>query len=118
MLYNLKDKYKKDSEKIKNIQSWINEIENIEKKNKMNLIEKKKKLEEVKNKIEKEHIQKDEIEFERKKAKLIEEIEKAKNKTRDIKLENSMIFNSSDIVDYLELSDFMDGIEKNSNNLK
>jgi hypothetical protein len=29
-----------------------------------------------------------------------------------------MIFNSSDIVDYLELSDFMDGIEKNSNNLK
>ena len=112
LLYNLKDKYKKDSEKIKNIQSWINEIENIEKKNKMNLIEKKKKLEEVKNKIEKEHIQKDEIEFERKKAKLIEEIEKAKNKTRDIKLENSMIFNSSDIVDYLELSDFMDGIEK------
>ena len=32
LLYNLKDKYKKDSEKIKNIQSWINEIENIEKK--------------------------------------------------------------------------------------
>ena len=112
LLYNLKEKNKKDSEKLKKIQSWINEIENLEKKNPLTIKEKKKIVEKVKNDIEKGNIQKDEFEFESKKAKLIEEIQKAKNKTRDVKLENSMIFNSSIIVNSLDLTEDYNGIEK------
>ncbi len=112
LLYNLKVKNRNNSEKLENIQSWINQIESLEKKNTLPIIEKKQIVEKIKNDIEKGNIQKDEFEFERKKSKLIEEIQKAKNKTRDVKLENSRIFNSSDIVNSLDLSEDYNGIEK------
>ena len=92
LLYDLRDKNKDNNEKIKEIESYLKEISQLDNSND-SIKEKKRKLDELKKKIENKEIQKEEIEFAINKNIIIEEIKKSQEKKGLIKKKKLIFLN-------------------------